>query len=232
MDTPAATNRGVRRSALVAGVGILVMAVLAGAANFGAIQGLITKGDATTTAKDILASEGLFRLGIVALVVVVILDVVVAWALLTFFEPVHKGLATLAAWLRLSYAAIFAVAISQLVGVLHLLSNGQYLTTFSMDQRRTEALLKIQSFQDTWDVSLVLFGLHLVLIGYLAYKSGYVPRILGVLLVVAGLGYLVDSFSGLLAASYSVSVAAFTFIGEPLLMLWLLVKGRTVTLKG
>jgi Domain of unknown function (DUF4386) len=228
-DTPGVTARGMRRSALVAGVGILVMSVLAGAATFVAIQGLVTKGDATRTAKDILASEGLFRLGIAALVVVVILDVVVAWALLTFFEPADKGLATLAAWLRLGYAAIFAVAISQLVGVLPLLSNARYLTTFSIDQRRTEALLKIQGYQDIWNVSLVLFGLHLVLIGYLAYKSGYVPRVLGVLLVIAGGGYLVDSFGGLLVASYSVSVAAFTFIGEALLMLWLLVKGRNVT---
>jgi ascorbate-specific PTS system EIIC-type component UlaA len=70
-----------------------------------------------------------------------------------------------------------------------------------------------------------------VLIGYLAYKSGYVSRIVGVLLVVAGAGYLVDSFAGLLMTNYSISVAVFTFIGEPLLMVWLLVKGRKVTLK-
>jgi hypothetical protein len=231
-DTPEATNRGMRRSALVAGVGLVLMAVLTPAANFGAILGLVTKGDATTTAKDVLASEGLFRSGIVALVVVVILDIVVAWALLTFFEPVHKGVARLAAWLRLIYAAIFAVAISQLVGVLLLLSNAQYLTTFSIEQRRTEALLAIQTYQDIWNVSLVLFGLHLVLIGYLAYRSGYVPRILGVVLVINGVGYLVDSFGGLLVANYSVNVAAFMFFGEPLFMLWLLVKGRNVTLKG
>lgn len=231
MDTPEATNRGVRRSALVAGVAYLVLAVLAGAANFWCLQSLVTKGDATRTADDILASEGLFRLGITALVAVVILDVVVAWALLTFFEPVNKPLATLAAWLRLIYAAIFAVAISQLAGVPPLLSHTQYLTTISID-RPTEALMKIQTFQDIWSVSLVLFGLHLVLIGYLAYKSGYVPRVLAVLLVIAGGGYLIDSFSGLLVASYSVSVAAFTFVGEVVLILWLLVKGRNVSLKA
>jgi Domain of unknown function (DUF4386) len=228
--TDDATTQALGRSALVAGVGILALAVLAAVATIGAIDGLVTKGDATRTAKDILASEGLFRLGIVALVVVVILDIVVAWALLTFFGPVHKRLATLAAWLRLLYAAIFAVAISQLVGALHLLSSAQYLTTFTVEQRRTQALLKFQDFQDIWHVSLVLFGLHLVLIGYLAYKSGYVPRVLGVLLVIAGGGYLVDSFGGLLVANYSINAAGFTFIGEALLMVWLLVKGRKVTL--
>lgn len=222
------TERDVRRSALVAGVGLLVLAVLAGAAYVGVIQGLVTKGDATQTATDILASAGLFRLASAALVVVVALDVVVAWALRTFFEPVDKGLASLAAWLRLGYAAVFAVAISQLVGVLPLLRNAEY-ATFTTDQRRTEALLKIQTFHDIWNVGYVLFGLHLVLIGYLAYKSGYVPRVIGVLLVVAGGGYLIDSFGGLLVENYSITVASFSFIGEALLMLWLLVRGRTIT---
>ncbi|HEX2805396.1 MAG TPA: DUF4386 domain-containing protein [Kineosporiaceae bacterium] len=196
-DTPEPATRAVRRSAVVAGIGLLVLAALAAAATFGAVQRLVTQGDATRTATDILASEGLFRLGIAALVVAVILDIVVAWALRTFFRPVHHDLATLAAWLRLVYAAIFAVAISQLVGVLPLVRNAPYPTTISVDQRRAEALLKIQTYQDIWNVSLVVFGLHLVLLGYLAYTSGYVPRVLGVLLVIAGGGYLVDSFSGL-----------------------------------
>ena len=190
-QTPPPANRGMRRSALVAGTALLVLAVLSAAANFGVIQRMVTPGNATRTARDILASAGLFRLAIAALVVVVILDIVVARALLTFFAPVHQGLARLAAWLRISYAVIFAVAISQLAGVLPLLSNARYLTTFSAGQRRTEALMKIQDFQDIWHVSLILFGLHLVLIGYLACKSGYVPRVLGVLLVIAGGGYLV-----------------------------------------
>jgi len=231
-DTLEAANRGLRRSALVAGFGLLVMAVLAAGANFGAIQRLVTEGDATRTAKDVLASEGLFRLGIAALVVVVVLDIVVAWALWRFFAPVDTGVATLAAWLRLLYAAVFAVAIGQLLGALRMLGDAKYLTAFSIDQRHAEALLKIHSFQDIWHAGLALFGLHLVLIGYLAYKSSYVPRLLGVLVVIAGAGYLLDSFAGLLVANYSFSVAAVTAIGEVFLMLWLLVKGRNITLKG
>jgi hypothetical protein len=190
-----ATVRRVRRSALVAGVATLVLAVLAGAANVAVIGGLVTKDDAAKTASDVLASSGLFRLGLTALVVAVILDVIVAWALLTFFEPVDKDLSRLAAWFRLSYAAVFAVAIGQLLGVLPLLDAGTP-SAFTMDQRHTQALAKIEDFLNIWHVGLVLFGLHLVLIGYLAYRSGYVPRALGVLLVIAGAGYLVDSFAG------------------------------------
>ncbi len=230
VDPPAGAARRMRRPALVGGTGLLAMAVLAPAANFGVIHRLVTPGDATRTAGHILASAGLFRLGIAALAAVVILDIVVAWALLKFFEPVHKGLATLAAWLRISYAVIFAVAISQLTGVLPLLSNTRRLTALSIGQRQAEALQKIHDFQDIWKVSLILFGLYLLLLGYLACRSGYVPRLLGVLLVIAGGGYLIDTTAGLLSPGYTASVSSFTFIGEALFMLWLLQKGRKIAL--
>jgi hypothetical protein len=221
---------GVRRSALVAGSALSGVAVLAAAANFGAIQRLVTDGNATRTAVDIMAARATFCLGIAAFVVVVALDVVVALALRTFFAPVHHRLAAVAAWLRVSYAAVFAVAISQLFAALRTVQSSRPLTGVALTHRRTEALLKIESFQNIWLISLVLFGLHLVLIGYLTYRSGYAPRVLGVLLVVAGVGYLVDSFGGILSDSYAINVSAVTFIGEALLMVWLLVKGRRVTL--
>jgi hypothetical protein len=220
-----ATDLAMRKSALVAGVGILLIALLAGLVTLGAIEGLVTEGNATRTAQDILASEGLFRFGIGALVLVVILDVIVAWALFEFFKVVHAGVSMLAGWLRLAFAAVFAVAISQLVGALDLLSNAGYLKTFSTGQLQTQALLEINAFDDIWQVGLSIFGLHLSLLGYLVYKSGFAPKWLGVLLVIAGLGYLVDSFGVLLVASYSVDVKNFTFLGELLLGLWLLVKG-------
>jgi Domain of unknown function (DUF4386) len=229
-DPDEAAGQGVRRSALVAGTALLGVAVLAAAGNFGAVQRLVTDGNATRTAIDIMAAQTTFSLGIAALVVVVALDIVVARALRTFFAPVHHRLASLAAWLRVSYAAIFAVAISQLFAALRLLQTAHHLTGFALVHRRTEAMQKIEAFQDIWRISLVLFGLHLVLIGYLTYRSGYAPRVLGVLLVIAGAGYLVDSFGGILSDTYSVNVSAVTFIGEALLLVWLLVKGRRITL--
>jgi hypothetical protein len=229
-DPDAAAGHAVRRSALVAGTALLGVAVLAAAGNFGAVQRLVTDGDATRTAIDIMAAQATFSLGIAALAVVVVLDIVVASALRTFFAPVHQRLASLAAWLRVSYAAIFAVAISQLFAALRLLQNSPHLTGASLVHQRTEALRKIESFQDIWHISLVLFGLHLVLIGYLTYRSGYAPRVLGGLLAIAGVGYLVDSFGGIFSSSYSVNVSSVTFIGEALFLVWLLVKGRRITL--
>jgi hypothetical protein len=230
IDQAEAASQVVRRSALVAGTALLGVAVLAAAGNFGAVQRLVTDGNATRTGVDIMAARATFSLGIAALVVVVALDIVVARALRLFFAPVHHGLASVAAWLRVSYAAIFAVATSQLFVALRLLENGRHLTGFALDHRRTEALRRIEAFQDIWRISLVLFGLHLVLIGYLAYRSGYVPRVLGVLLAIAGAGYLVDSLGGILSKSYPVNVSSVTFIGEAVLLGWLLVKGRRITL--
>jgi hypothetical protein len=97
---------------VVAGVGILLIAVLAGLADFGAVEGLVTGDDPSKTAHDVLASEWTSRLAIAAFVLVAVLDAVVAWALYAFFKPVSREMALLAGWLRLTYAAVFAVAIS------------------------------------------------------------------------------------------------------------------------
>jgi len=228
MDSPKVTDASTRRDALVAGLGLLAMAILAAIANFGAIERLVTDGNATKTAEDILASEGLFRFAMLAMVLVAVLDVLVAWALFGFFRPVHEGASRLAAWLRVAYAAIFAVAIGELAGALHLLRGADHLKTFSVDQLQTEALLRIDAFHDIWNIALVFFGVHLVLIGVIAYRSGYVPKWVGALLVLAGVGYVVDSFGALLVADYSLTVGALTFVGEVVFMIWLLVKGRIV----
>ncbi|MGW6528510.1 DUF4386 domain-containing protein [Streptomyces venezuelae] len=217
-----------RKAGLVAGAGILVTAPLAVFANFGVLDNLITEDDATRTARDIRHSEALFRFGAVALFLVAVLDVVVAWALMVFFQPAHKGIATLAAWFRLAYAGVLLVAVTQLVGALPPAKNAESLEAYSADQLDAEALMRIDAFYDVWDAGLIFFGVHLLLLGFLAFQSGYVPRVLGVLLAAAGLGYLADSFGASLSSGYSVEAAVFTGVGELLLMIWLLTGGRNV----
>ena len=131
----------IRSASITAGVGLLLMSALAGFGKFVALDGLVTEGNAAQTAQDVMASEGLFRLGVASLVLVVALDVVVAWALYRVFSPVSKSISMLAAAMRLVYAGVFMVAISELLAV-------------------------------------ILFDLHLLVIGYLAYRSGYVLRLL------------------------------------------------------
>ena len=205
------------------------MAALAGFGQFVALEGLVTDGNAAQTVADIQASEGLFRLGIVCLSLVIALDVVVAWALYRVFSPVSKGISMLAAVLRLVYSGVFMVAVAELAGVLRLLSDDGYLSVFSADQLGAQVLMRIDAYTDVWTVGLLLFGLHLLVIGYLAYRSGYVPRFLGVLLAVAGLGYVIDTFGALLSQGTWTDVSSFTFIGEFLLGLWLVIWGRRLS---
>jgi hypothetical protein len=225
LNTSRFADISIRKSALVAGFGLLLMAILAPIANFGVFETLIVPGDATATADNIMASPGLFRTGIFVFLIVAILDVVVAWALYILLKPVNKSLSLLAAWLRVVYAAIFVSALSQPLIVLQLLNGSEYLKAFETNQLHVQVLLSLNAFIDEWNMGLVIFGLHLLVLGYLAFKSGYIPKILGILVIIAGLGYLIDNLGKLLSPNYNVTIAMFTFIGEVLLIFWLLWKG-------
>jgi Domain of unknown function (DUF4386) len=215
-----------RRAGLTAGVAILLLAALATFGTFVAVQRFITPGDASQTAEDVIGSANLFRLGIVSLLLVVALDVVVAWALYRVFTPVSRSISLLAAVFRIVYAGVFLAAISQLIDALRLLGDDAYLSVFTPAQLQAQALSAIDTYHDLWTAGLVLFGLHLLLVGYLAFRSAYVPSLLGVLLVVAGLGYVVDSLAAVLADGAWTEISSFTFVGEFLFALWLLVPGR------
>lgn len=225
-------ERSVRRGSLVAGAGLVAMAVLGGVGNFAVLDALVTPGDTARTAAAIAGSLGAFRLAVASLVVVVILDVVVAWALLQVFVPVSEGLATLAAWFRLAYAAVFLVAIGQLVGIPALLAGPGGLTGSSAEQVNALVLLRVTAFTDLWGAGLALFGVHLLLVGVLAVRSGYVPRLVGVLVAIAGAGYAIDSLAAVLIGRPTVEVSVATFAGELLLAVWLLARGRRVVLGG
>jgi hypothetical protein len=223
-------SRSVRTGSIVAGTGILLMAALAAVGQLVVIEGLVTQGDAARTAEDILASEGMFRFGVATWYLVAILDVVVAWGLLQVFSPVDRGIARLAAWSRLAYAAVLTVAVSQLAGVPSLVRSEDYSSAFSEKQLHAQAMLKVDAFNDTWTAALILFGVHLLLIGYLALRSGYVPKVLGILLVIAGAGYVFDSFGTVLSQGSPLIVSTVTFLGEFLLACWLVIRGRRVSL--
>jgi len=217
-----------RKAAIVAGLGLLLMTVLAIFANFVVVEGLVVPGDATATVSNIVDNELLFRAGICCFMLVAALDVVVAWALYAFVKQVNKGLSLLMAWFRLVYAALLGVAVANLLGALVLLGGASYLTAFETGQLHAQVALYANVFSLTWDIGYVFFGLHLLLLGYLVFRldySGYIPKILGVLISIASLGYLIDSFGKFLVPNYDANIGMFTFFGELLLMLWLLWGG-------
>jgi hypothetical protein len=221
-----------RSAARTAGLGILLMAIPAALANFFVFESLVVPGDTATTFNNIQANELLFRMGILSFFFVVVLDVLVAWGLYVYFRPVNMRLSLLMGWFRLVYSVVFGTAQLYLVSALRWATDATYSTLFEADQLHSQVLLSLNAFSDGWAIAGIFFGLHLGLLGYLVYKSGYTLKILGVLVVIAGLGYLADSFTGLLLPNVAVTISMFTFIGELILAIWLLVKGIKVEAWG
>lgn len=231
MQTNRTTNElSLKTAAIVAGLGLLGMAILAGYANFSILQNLVIAGDAKATAENIVAAAGIFRLGALLLLIVAILDVVVAWALYGLLLPAGKALSLLTAWFRVVYAAIFAIAISNLFLVVRLLTGNSY--GMEAIQAQIQAMILLDAFQNGWDAGLLIFGLHLVCLGYLVFRSGYIPKWLGGLLIIAGLGYLLDSLGKFLIPNNTILISQFTFIGEVALIFWLLWKGVKLNQEG
>jgi hypothetical protein len=206
-----------RKVALIAALGLLGMAVLAPLALFGVLNTLVDTGNPTATVANILASEGTFRLAIAAFLVVTMLDVVVAWAVYVLLRPVNATLAMLVGFLRLAAAAAFLPAIANLLDVAQLLG-GPTASTLPAAVVEAQVMSSIASFHNGWDMELAVFGLHLLGVGALVYKSVQFPRFLGVLVVLAGMGYLADTFTRILVPDFTVTITYFTFAGEPLLI--------------
>ena len=207
-----------RTAALVAGLGLLAMAVIAAVSNFGVIQNLTVSGDPAATAANLVDSALRFRLGAVGLVLVAVLDVVVAWGLYVVLRGVNPSLSLFGAWFRLVYAAIFAVVINNLFGALR-----------AAPADPNQAFFLIQSFNQGWQIGLVFFGLHLGIVGALLWgRSGVFSRVVAVLLIIAGAGYLVDALGTALSPAYALELGRFTFVGEVVFIFWLLIRGGKV----
>jgi hypothetical protein len=199
-----------RSAAWVGGISLLLIAVLAGVGNFAALTPLIVIGDAAQTVAAITGAETQFRVGVLCMLLAAMLDIVVAAALLRILEPADRMLAVTAAWFRVAYTAVFVVAIAQLASVPGLLADPQL------------AMNAIDGYYSIWRIGLSLFAAHLLLVGYVAFRSGFVPRWIAALIAVAGLGYLVDGIGTILVAGYLPTVSTVTFVGEVVLIGWLL----------
>ena len=220
----------IKHTARLAGFLILLIAVLTLFSILYLPSTFIVPGDAAATASNILASDGLFRLGIVVDSVVVLLEIVVIAILYVLLRPVNRTLALVAAFARLAMTVVMGVNVFNNLGVLLLLSDAAYLTVFDPDQLHALVLLFLNLHESGVYIWQVFFGLHWVAVGYLVFKSGYFPRILGILLIVTCLGYLVDSLGILFPGSEAVSIVSSVLlpagvIGELSFTFWLLIKG-------
>jgi len=214
-----------RKAALTAGVGLALMVLIAPFANFYVLPKIIVAGDAAGTAENMLAWEGLFRLGAMSILVVAILDIIIAWGLYVLLKPVNRSLSLLTAWFRIIYATVFAVAIANLFHPLQWVKSPHYLQVFEPGQIHAQVLMSVEAFQKEWNLGLIIFGCHLLVLGFLLYKADYIPRVIGILVVIAGGGYMVNGVIHGLLPDVNLGLLMVTFIGEVVFLFWLLIKG-------
>ncbi len=220
----------IQKTARVTGLLILIMAVIAPFSMLYVPATLIVPGDATTTAKHVLASEGLLRLGMVSDAVVFLIEIVLCALLYVLLKPVSKTLSLVAAFARLAMTIIQGINLLNYLFVLLLLGGGGSLSGFAPDQVHALVLLFLNAHEAVVLIWGLAFGLHLLVLGYLVYQSGYLPRIVGGLLIIAGLCYFTQSFGNLLLPQYKALFASIGLLStlEIALPLWLLIKGVNV----
>jgi hypothetical protein len=211
-----------RFKARMAGVFYLLMIPMGGLAVF-ARRGLVVSGDAAATATNILAHESLFRLGFAADLLVVACYLAVTALFYGLFKPVNRSVSLLAAFFSLVGCAIQGFACLFELAPLVVLGSGQYSSAFKVEQLQALAYTFLKLYSQAYSIALVFFGFYCLLIGYLIFKSTFLPRILGVLMAIGGLAWL-TFLSPSFGAKYLPYILA-ADIGEGLLILWLLVKG-------
>ncbi len=191
---------------------------------------LFVPGDAATTANNILASESLFRMSIVINLLGAIINVLVVLALYRLLKPVSKRMASLMVIFLLLSAPIAMLNELNHVAVLLLLRGANYLAPFTASQLQALVLLFHDLHKYGLSIAEPLWGLWLFPLGYCVFKSGFLPRILGILLIIACFGYLSESVAAFLLPDLALKIPMplLTGWGEVLLPLWLGIKGVDV----
>lgn len=205
-------------------IGLLGEAVVRGS--------LVVSGNAAATAQRIMESEFLWRLGVAGELVLLVCAVALTMLWYVLLRPVNKNLTLLAIFFAVMSLAVESVSALYLQAALAPLSSSAYLQVLDPAQRHAMAYLAIVSHANAFGVALIFFGVECLIVGYLIRKSGYLPEAIGVLMQIAGLCYLINSFSLVLSPSLASvlfpAILAPAFIGESSFCLWLLIKGVNV----
>jgi len=187
---------------------------------------IIVSGDADATAKNIVTSNFLFRLGFAAYLVEAVGDIALSLVMYILLRPVRKDLALLAAFFGLVSTSVFAVSELFYFGSSIFLGEAQYLKSFSPSQLNTLSMLSLRMYGLGAGIFMVFYGIATGLRGYLIYRSGFFPRVLGVLLMLAGGGFIARNFVLVLAPAYASNLfLAPMLLAGVSMTAWFLVKG-------
>lgn len=219
--------------ARIGGVLYLIIIIIGTLGEAAVRNTLIVSGDATATAERIRALEFLWRVGIAGELFLLICAVALTLIFYVLLRPVSRNLALLAVFFNLVSIALEGAASLHLMETLFPLGNANLLKVFDPKQLDALAYLSIRSHEYGFGVSLIFFGCVCLVVGYLIYRSGYLPKTVGVLMQIAGLSYLTNSFALILSPSLAhrlyPAILLPALVGEASLCLWLLAKGVNVS---
>ena len=215
-----------QRYARAAGV-LILLSLAFGAWGEGYVPSRLVVGrDAAATARNILASPLMFRSGFAAYLVEAVCDVTLALVFYYLLKPVDRRLALLSAFFGLAATITYAFAECFYFAPSLILSGADYLKTFTAEQLNSLALLSMKLFNQIAGIFLGFYGLATALRGYLIYRSGYLPRTLGILFVIGGVAFIIDNVAIVLAPAYSSQLLLMLMAPAGIaMMLWLLVRG-------
>lgn len=208
-------------------VGIFLVLTMAGGW-FGEmhVPSLMLTGDAATTAAQLRANDGLFRLGFAAYLVEAFSDVVLAWLFYVLLKPVDRDLALLSAFFGLVSMTLFAVTKMFYFSGPMLLKGSPYLAAFAPGQQDALAGLFLSLYAGLSGLFMLFYGTAWMLRGWLTFRSTYLPRFLGVLMVIAGLGFVAKNLTKVLAPAWSSDLLlAPMFLNALAVAIWMLAKG-------
>jgi len=184
--------------------------------------------DAPATLNTMIAHESSFRTGLVISLFSVVFFLLAAWALYVLLKPVNKNLALLFLLLNLGGFVIWCLSTLNLFAGLLFLSGADYLKVFQPDQLQAQAMLFVNLYKNGTVIAQIPYGIWLFPLGYLVFKSGFLPKILGIFLIADFFGQLIFVMQRFLLPGYaaiSYPCLAVGFIAELSLTLWLLIKG-------
>jgi hypothetical protein len=229
MSTPLdVSGSTAQRYARAAGVLLLLTIIGGGFGEFYVPSTLIVPGDPTATANNLRSNAMLFRVGFAAYLLEAVCDIALTLVFFVLLRPVSPNIALLAAFFRLVSTASFVFAeLFYFAGFV--IARADYLKSFSADQVNSLALLAVRLYGYGAGLFMVFYGTGAVILGYLIIRSGYLPRFLGVLLGIAGVGFITRNLFFVLAPAY-----AYDYFLVPMMLailtmsLWLLFKGLDV----
>ena len=214
-----------RKTARMAGLFYLIFILTTVLATY--IRGnIIVSGDAMVTANNIVSSQGLFRVGFITELVSATFFVLAAWALYVLLKPVNKNLALLFLLLNLGGVAVECLNALNLFAAIQFLSGANYLSVFQTGQRQAMAMSSLNLYTNGFLIAQIFFSVWLLPLCYLVYKSRFLPKFLGILLILDFFGNMSWFLQVFLLPDYKILAYpgnAISFIAEISLTVWLLI---------